>query len=158
MRKKIAAILFSVLCVFSLCGCNKSDDALAEYKANVENFYAEAEASNERINSIDAESETAAEELLDELDYVKTNFQNFADLEVPEEYESVESLADSAAQLMNDAVDMYHSSYEEGTFNEFTAGMAYEKYCRAIETINAIGDILQGKTPQSDNITVTTEE
>lgn len=157
MSKKISTTLLSLLCILALCGCNgSSDDVLAQYKADVENFYAEALSSNERINNINAESETAAEDLLHELDYVKTNFQNFADLEVPEEYSGVESLADSAAQLMSDAVDMYHSSYQDGTFNDFTAGMAYEKYCRAIDTINCIGDILQGKTTQNDN--TTTEE
>ena len=157
MRKKLTTALLSLLFICTFCACNKtSDDALAQYKADVENFYAEALSSNERINNIDAESETAAEDLLHELDYVKTNFQNFADLEVPKEYPNVESLADSAAQLMSDAVEMYHSSYQDGTFNDFTAGMAYEKYCRAIETINCIGDILQGKTTSNSN--ATTEE
>ena len=149
MKKKLSTALLLLLIICTFVGCTKSsDNDLAEYKANVENFYAEAIASHNRINAIDAESETAAQDLLNELDYVKTNFQNFADLEVPDEYKSVENLADSAATLMNDAVDMYHASYENGTFNEFTVGMAYEKYCRAINTINSIGDILQGNTSE----------
>lgn len=157
MKKRIFALLLSVLAVFMLTACG-SDTELDKYKKSVEEFYKDAIEINDTINAIDAESEKAPQELLAELDKLNTLFQDFAALEVPQEYAAVESLADEAAAFMNEAVTMYHTSFNEGTFNDFSVGMAYEKYCRAILRINYIGDILQGKTLEGENINVYYED
>lgn len=150
MKKRICALLLSALCVISLVGCG-SDNELDKYRKSVEAFYKDVTEINDNINAIDAESANAPQQLLDELDDLNEVFADFAELDVPEEYMAVESLADEAASFMNEAVTMYHSSFNEGTFNDFSVGMAYEKYCRAIIRINYIGDILQGKDLEGDN-------
>lgn len=157
MKKRICALLLSALCIVSLVGCG-SDNELDKYRKSVETFYKDVTEINDNINAIDAESENAPQQLLDELDDLNEVFQDFAELDVPAEYVAVESLADEAASFMNEAVTMYHSSFNEGTFNDFSVGMAYEKYCRAIIRINYIGDILQGKDLEGENINIYYEE
>lgn len=156
MRKGIC-LLLSVMTLTLFTGCNDTND-LDNYKKEVEAFYADVIEINDSINAIDAESENAPQQLLTELDQLNVVFQDFAELEVPKEYTAVESLADEAASFMNEAVTMYHSSYNDGSFNEFSSGMAYDKYCRAIVRINYIGDILQGKTLEGENIQIYYED
>lgn len=157
MKKKLFALTLSVILAFSLVGCG-ADNELDKYRKSVEEFYEDVVEINDNINAIDAESASAPQELLDELDDLNVLFQEFAELEVPDEYIAVESLADEAAAFMDEAVTLYHSSFTDGTFNDFSVGMAYEKYCRAILRINYIGDILQGKTLEGENINIYYEE
>lgn len=152
MKKRIYSLILLTSTLFILSGCGNSRSELDSYRESVEDFYDEVIAVNDRINSIDAESENAPEELLEELDTLNELFQDFAELEVPEEYMAVESLADEAASFMDESVTLYHSAYSDGTFNSFTAGMAYDKYGRAILRINYIGDILQGKEIDDENV------
>lgn len=157
MKRKLCAVLIAAITIFSFTACGGNNE-LETYRKSVEEFYANAIEINDNINAIDAESEKAPQELLNELDSLNELFQDFADLDVPEEYVAVESLADEAASLMNEAVSLYHSSYSDGTFNEFSVGMAYDKYSRAIIRINYIGDILQGKIPEGENIHIYYED
>lgn len=152
MKKRINSLLLLILIVCTVTGCGNSQSELDNYRKSVEDFYDEVVAVNDRINSIDAEGETAPEELLEELDTLNELFQDFAELEVPDEYMAVESLADEAASFMDESVTLYHSAYSDGTFNSFTAGMAYDKYGRAILRINYIGDILQGKEIEGEGV------
>lgn len=154
MKKRFFLLMLSAITVISLCGCGKSDNELSQYRQEVEKFYEEVSQINDNINSIDAEKENAPDKLLSELDALNAVFQDFADVDVPDEYIAAESLADEAASFMNEAVSMYHSSFSEGTFNEFSSSMAYDKYCRAILRINYIGDLLQGKPLEGEGVNV----
>lgn len=154
MKKRFFLLMLSAITVISLCGCGKSDNELSQYRQEVEKFYEEVSQINDNINSIDAEKENAPDKLLSELDALNAVFQDFADVDVPDEYMAAESLADEAASFMNEAVSMYHSSFSEGTFNEFSSSMAYDKYCRAILRINYIGDLLQGKPLEGEGVNV----
>ena len=151
MKKRFCAFILCLAAICTLCACGDTNE-LDSYRKSVEDFYAEAIEINDNINAIDAESEKAPQQLLIELDQLNALFQDFAALEVPKEYKAVESLADEASALMNEAVSLYHSSYNEGSFDEFSSGMAYDKYNRAIVRINYIGDILQGKTPEGEDV------
>lgn len=158
MKKRICVLVLVLTVTFTLFGCQNSQNELDNYRQSVEEFYDEVIAVNDRINAIDAESDNAPQELLDELDTLNQLFQDFAELEVPKEYAAAESLADEAASFMNESVTLYHSSYTDGTFNEFSVGMAYDKYCRSILRINYIGDILQGKPIDDENINIYYED
>lgn len=159
MKKRFFTLLLSVAMTASfLTGCGSDDNELDSYRSSVEAFYDDVVQINDNINAIDAESDNAPQKLLDELDDLNGIFHDFAALDVPREYAAVEDLADEAATFMDEAVALYHSSFNEGSFNDFSAGMAYEKYCRAIVRINYIGDILQGKTLEGDNINIIYEE
>ncbi len=154
MKKRIYSFILLISIVATLTGCGNSKNALDNYRKSVEDFYDEVIAVNDRINAIDAEGENAPEELLNELDTLNELFQDFAELEVPKEYIAVESLADEAASFMDESVTLYHSAYSDGTFNSFSAGMAYDKYSRAIIRINYIGDVLQGKEIEGEGVNV----
>lgn len=157
MKKYILLFTVLSLSIFMLTGCN-DDSELNKYQRQVEDFYEELSERNDTINAINSDTQAASAELLDELDKVNAAFKEFANVKVPREYASVESLADEAATLMDEAVTQYHKAFAGETINDFDAAMAYEKYCRAIVRINYIGDILQGKKLEGEGISVIYEE
>ena len=157
MKKVILTLTILAVSVFTLTGCS-DDSELNKYQREVEKFYDELAERNDAINAINSDTQAASSELLDELDKVNVAFKNFADLDVPREYASVESLADEAATLMDEAVTQYHQAFAGETINDFDASMAYEKYCRAIVRINYIGDLFQGKKLEGEGISVIYEE
>lgn len=157
MKKVILTLTILAVSVFTLTGCS-DDSELNKYQREVEKFYDELAERNDAINAINSDTQAASSELLDELDKVNIAFKNFADLDVPREYASVESLADEAATLMDEAVTQYHQAFAGETINDFDASMAYEKYCRAIVRINYIGDLFQGKKLEGEGISVIYEE
>lgn len=157
MKKTLIVLGVLAISLFSFTGCN-DDSELNKYKREVEDFYEELAERNDAINAINSDTQAASSELLDELDKVNVAFKEFAALEVPKEYISVESLADEAATLMDEAVTQYHQAFAGETINDFDAAMAYEKYCRAIIRINYIGDLFQGKKLEGEGISVIYEE
>ncbi len=157
MKKTLIVLGILAISLFSFTGCN-DDSELNKYKREVEDFYEELAERNDAINAINSDTQAASSELLDELDKVNVAFKEFAALEVPKEYISVESLADEAATLMDEAVTQYHQAFAGETINDFDAAMAYEKYCRAIIRINYIGDLFQGKKLEGEGISVIYEE
>ncbi len=157
MKKTLIVLGVLAISLFSFTGCN-DDSELNKYKREVEDFYEELAERNDAINAINSDTQAASSELLDELDKVNVAFKEFAALKVPKEYISVESLADEAATLMDEAVTQYHQAFAGETINDFDAAMAYEKYCRAIIRINYIGDLFQGKKLEGEGISVIYEE
>ncbi len=157
MKKKIALLAVIAFSLIILAGCG-DDSELNKYKKEVEKFYEELSERNDAINAINSDTKAASSELLNELDQVNVAFKEFAALEVPREYASVESLADEAATLMDEAVTQYHAAFAGETINDFDASLAYEKYCRAIVRINYIGDLFQGKKLEGEGISVIYEE
>lgn len=157
MKRKIAVLTIAIFSMFLLVGCG-NDSELNKYKKEVEKFYEEIAERNDAINAINTDNKAASEELLTELDQVNAAFKDFAKLKVPREYASVESLADEASTLMDEAVTQYHTAFAGETINDFDASLAYEKYCRAILRINYIGDIFQGKKLEGENISIIYEE
>jgi len=157
MKKRICSLLLAGLAILTLTACGNESE-LEKYNKEVELFYTDVVACNDRINTIDANTETASAELLEELDTLNELFKDFAELKVPREYASVESLADEASVLMDEAITQYHTAFAGEVVNDFEASLAYEKYCRAIVRINYIGDLLQGKKLEGEGINVIYEE
>ena len=79
-------------------------------------------------------------------------------MEVPEEFISVESLADEAAENMTQAVSLYHSLYESETFDTTIADAANEYYSRANIRLQYIISILHGEIPEGENVTITMDD
>ena len=65
-------------------------------------------ASTSALDAIDPNSETAVTEMFDKLEEINSAFQEMAALEVPEEFSSIEAMADNAAFYMNEALTLYH--------------------------------------------------
>ena len=106
---------------------------------------------------MDAQSDNATDELLGYLDQLDTAFQDFADLDFPEEFDYLESLADEASEYMTTAVESYHDAYSNGGYNELTADYARENYARAYKRIQIIITFLHGEQPEDVNLTTAEE-
>lgn len=157
--KKI--MLFSVLLVCSsslLTGCGKEDEALNQYKENMTTFCESIMAQNDTINAIDPTSDTAVDELLGELDALNEAFTSLADMEVPDEFSAVETLADEAGDYMNEAVSLYHQVFAAEVMEQDTLEIANENYHRSMKRIQYIGDILMGQLPDGDDVSIIYED
>lgn len=153
----ILAIMMALLC---LSGCNtktEEEKELADFSASISAFTAVIKEADEHINAIDATSTEAPSELLEILDGLNEEFKKLSELAVPEQYRSIEDLADEASDNMSNAVSFYHSAYDTGIYNEQDADIAYQYYSRAMIRVQYIGYILVGEVPEGENITVQEE-
>lgn len=140
-------MLIALMSSWVLSGCGR-DAALDTYKQNMEVYFEGLSTLNERINSIDTASDTDGTKLLGYLDQLDSITSQMADLEVPEQFEIVDSLADEASENMSQAVSLYHELYESEEYNQSLADGAYEYYDRANMRIRYIHSILQGNIPE----------
>lgn len=148
------AMMTTILC---LSGCNTKTDEekeLADFSASISSFTSIIKDADEHINAIDVSSVNAPKELLEILDELDTEFKKLAELNVPEQYRSIEKLADEASTNMSNAVSFYHSAYDTGVYNEQDVDIAYQYYTRAMTRVQYIGYILVGEVPEGENITV----
>ncbi len=153
MKKIFLLIISALLLVVSLTGCGE-DPVLTKFKTDVESFCKELATLDASINSIDAQSETAPEELLGYLDQLDQSFKVFAELTPPAEYAYVEGLADEASTYMTTAVASYHEAFGENSYNEYTAEYARENYERAYLRITVILQLLHGEDINIEGVTV----
>lgn len=146
-----------------LSGCgddaNDEEKALADFSASMSDFTEYIKEANDEINGLDVNKKESADELLEILDEMDAEFVKLADLDVPIQYQTVETLADEASANMSQAVAYYHSAYEAEEFDKNTADAAYEYYKHAMIRIEYIGYVLAGdEIPQNDNVTIDYED
>ncbi len=153
----IKNICLIVACIFLLTGCGE-DESLNEYKENMETFFNNVAQINDNMNSIDISGEGYVEEMLGYLDSLNDEVSWMAELEVPEEFESVESLADDASENMSQAVSYYHMAYEAEEFDADMEDAAHQYYDRANTIIQYIITILHGEIPEGEGVTFTQED
>ncbi|MBQ8592454.1 MAG: hypothetical protein IJ485_06900 [Lachnospiraceae bacterium] len=151
-HRLIKLVAISLL-AFCLTGCGKSQ-ALDEYKENVETFASNISEINDNINNIDISSQTRVSDFLYYIDALNEEFIWFAELEVPEQFASIEALADDAEMYMTEAVSLYHRAFETEPLDTALLDTANENYKRANTRIDYIAAILQGKTPEGDGVSV----
>lgn len=153
-HKIVPALLLGALL---LAGCGK-DAALTAFHDDMNGFYESLSAAASALEGIDPSSETAADQLLSQLDQMDVLFQDLAAIEVPADYEdqfgNIEELADEAASYMTEAGSLYHEAYEQASLDESLLMAAEENYSRAMKRVNYIAQLLQGQMPEGDNITV----
>lgn len=157
MRKKIITLLLATCFALGITGCGEDKD-LTKYKTEMDSFFDDVEVIHHKMNSIDKESEAALDELFQCLDELDTEFKLMAAIPVPEEFSSIESLADEASENMTLAVEKYHEAYSNDSYNEYTAATADEYYSRANKRFQYMIDILHGKMPEGEGITITEED
>lgn len=152
-RHMLNSLLTVILLTIFMTGCGR-DEALEEYKTNIETFTTNISDINDRINNIDLSSETHVADFLSCMDELKEEFAWFAELDVPEQFASVESLADDAGEYMAEAVSLYHQAFEAETLDTALLDVASENYKRANKRISYISSILQGEIPEGDGVSV----
>lgn len=154
--KTIKGICAGLICVLMLTACG-SDETLTAYQEDMTTFFEHVAAYNDGMNSIDASSEDAAQQLLGYLDQLESEITWMAELEVPEQFSAVDSLADEADENMKQAVELYHQAYDGEAYDEAVAEAAREYYDRANIRIQYIITILHGEIPEGDGVTYTEE-
>ena len=151
MLKKYALILSLMLCMSVIAGCGEKEE-LTTFKAEMDDFYTEVSAIENAMNEIDEQSENAVSTLLITMEQMSEQFQKLARLEVPEEFISVEELADDAADYMYEAVRLYGEAYEEDYVSDAMIQAAAENYESAMKRINYIAVLLQGEIPEGATV------
>ncbi len=157
MNAKKYTILTVILSALLFAGCAK-DDELTVFRDKFEEFCNNVSTIDTSINSIDADSEEAPGELLSLLDELETEFQELAALDVPEEFEYMESLADEASENMSLAVENYHTAFKSETHDSYAASIAAQYYERAYKRIQYMITFMHGEIPDDENVSVEIEE
>lgn len=155
--KYIIGTLTTVLCL-TACGHTNEEKELADFSSSISSFTASIQDANQQINELDVNDANASQELLSILDGLDEKFKELADLSVPEQYQSIETLADEASENMTNAVSYFHSAYEGEAFDEQNADVAYQYYTRAMVRIEYIGYVLVGEIPENDHVKVQEQE
>lgn len=155
--KYIIGTLTTVLCL-TACGHTNEEKELADFSSSISSFTASIQDANQQINELDVNDANASQELLSILDGLDGKFKELADLSVPEQYQSIETLADEASENMTNAVSYFHSAYEGEAFDEQDADVAYQYYTRAMVRIEYIGYVLVGEIPENDHVKVQEQE
>ena len=154
--KKFGKLVLSLLCALFLTGCGE-DEALDANQADMETFFAHVAEFDENMNAIDISQEDYVEQLLEYLDALDAEVAWMAELEVPEQFSVVDSLADEASENMGQAVSYFHMAYEGEEFSPNYEEAAREYYERANIRIQYIIMLLHGEIPEGEGITYTEE-
>ncbi len=153
MKKNILLLLSMLLLVLTLTGCGE-DPKLTKFKNDMDTFCNDVAEIDAQINNIDASSDSAREELLDCLDRLDETFKVLAAMSIPEEYAYMEALTDEASSYMTTAVEAYHDTYSNSSFNEYTEEYARENYERAYKRITVIIKLLHGEEISDADVTI----
>ena len=161
LKKQALSLIFSVsLTAFLITGCGDSSatDELSAYQASMSTFCDNISYINDQINALDGTGESDVETLLQNLDTLEEQFSQTAELTVPDQFATIDNLADEASENMSMAVSYYHEAYDSGEFNPNYADAAYEYYTRANTRLGYILQILHGEEIIDDNVTYITED
>lgn len=158
LKNKIRMLAAAILTIGILGACGK-DTELEQFKEDIDRFCTNVSNIDTAINSVDVSSENAVSEMLSLLDELNTEFQQFADLDFPEQFDYLEELADEAGDYMEEAVSSYKDAYTNETYDEsmFTAMYQYarENESRAFKRIQIIITFLHGEEPEAVGLTTT---
>ncbi len=154
MQKNRGLLLIALLSFMLLAGCGEKKE-LTEFKENMSLFYDQITDIGDSMKEISPDSEEAVNSLLTLLDAMEAQFQFLADIQVPTEFSTIETLADEAATHMTEAVNYYHQAHEGETFDENLASVASQHYQIAMKRVNYIATLLQGEIPDDPNVIVT---
>lgn len=155
LKIRISAILLSILFLTS-CGRKPSQETM-NYQNDMTYFTNTIVDLGNRINSIDADSETAVAELLYYCDEMETAFLSLTEMEVPEKYADAGILAERASDYMTQAVANYHLAFEGESFDSSALKTANNYYASAVSHLNYIGEVLLGKPVHPEDFTAPTE-
>lgn len=153
MRIKLQINLAVFLAAVLLTACGE-DSALTRFRKSIDDFCTKISEIDTSINNIDAESETAASDLLAYLDDLDLVFQSFSELDFPEEFDYLEELADESSEYMTEAVKSYHEAFGNTSFDEQTAEYARQNYSRAYKRVQIIISFLHGEEPLDPDLTI----
>jgi len=150
LKKYLSLCMAGLMATAMLTGCGQ-DPAITEFKSNIDEFCTKISEIDTSINNIDAEAENAKSLLIDYLENLDREFADFAELDFPEEFDYLESLADESSDYMTEAVNSYKDAFAE-EYNDNIADYAKENYSRAYKRIQIIITFLHGEQPEDVEI------
>lgn len=153
MKNRFLKLISLSLTCLMLTGCGE-DPELSKFKTEMDSFCNEIIEIDAGINSIDAESEDAKDELLRYLNQADDAFRKLSNISIPEEFAYLEDLTDSASEDMTEAVSLYKDAFSNNSFNEYTFDYATEYYQRAYTRLTYIITLLHGEIPDNDDIII----
>ena len=151
MLKRFTLLIALMMSMLVFTGCGEKEE-LTVYEENMKNFYAEISEIENAIAEIDESSENAVNTLLINMEEMAACFQTLANMDVPEEFISIEELADDASAYMDEAVRLYSEAYEEDYVSDALVQAATENYESAMKRINYIAVLLQGEIPEGATV------
>lgn len=154
VKNKVLFFLTTFLCAMGLVGCGGNSE-LKSFKKEIDTFCVNISELDTSINSIDTETGTSSQELLERLDDLDEEFKKLAEIDFPEEFDYLEHLSDEASNYMTEAVSSYHEAFSNSSYNEYTAEYAHENYARAYKRVQIIISFLHGEQPEDSNVTIT---
>ena len=151
-KKHFSLCMAGLFTTAMLTGCGQ-DPAITEFKNEMDAFCTRISEIDSSINSIDAEAENAKSLLIDYLEDLDMEFKDFSELDFPEEFDYLESLADESSSYMTEAVNSYKTAFSE-EYNDDYADYAKENYSRAYKRVQIIITFLHGEQPEDVQITM----
>lgn len=151
MFRRYTLLCGMIFCMTFFMGCGEKEE-LTVFKNNMSEFYEEVSSIESNIASIDESTEDAVSTLLIYMEQMSLQFQHLAEMEVPQEFISVEALADDAFDYMKEAIRLYEEAYEEDYISDPLIQAAAENYISAMKRINYIAVLLQGEIPEGATI------
>ena len=144
---KIILMLVAVLTLSVLfAGCSKNSGkelSVDDYKEKASNFYDKLQDYDKKISSIDSKDKGAVNELLNTLDEMNADFQEFGALEPPKQIPDAKEHAVNAAKLMDTANTYFHHALADDETNTDALANARLNYGNAIIEIKNVGIALQ---------------
>ena len=151
MLRRYTLTIFLLFSMVFFTGCGEKEE-LTTFKEEMDNFYEEVSSIETSIASIDESSEDAVATLLIHLEQMSAQFEQLAQMEIPEEFVSVEELAEDASNYMYEAVRLYGEAYEEDYVSDSLIQAAADNYESAMKRVNYIAVLLQGEIPEGATV------
>lgn len=139
--------IFMLLLCICLCGCGSASTGNTKFINEMSTFCTNISDIDAAINKIEnvTGDETglakAKKDLLYYLDILNDEFKKFANIDFPDEYNNMESIADEASEYMSEAVRCYHIIYEDN-YSDSMENYAKENYSRAYKRVQHIINVI----------------
>lgn len=166
---KLAAMGFLMTAVAAALTACGEDPELAQFRKDVDAFCTDISEIDTAINSLTAvnnldasEADAATDEALNSLERLDTRFQEFAELDFPEEFDYLEPLADEASEYMSTAVSSYRDAFTNDSYDEAAIAAqceyARQNSARAYRRIQIIITFLHGEEPEEMGLSTQPDE
>lgn len=148
-------VIISLLCI-TLTACGNSTNTMnTKFENEINTFCTNVSDIDAAINGItnitadEAGLKTATTQLLGYLDLLNDEFKKLSNIDFPEEYDYLETIADQASDYMTEAVKSYHTTYEDN-YTESMEDYAKENYSRAYKRLQYILNSLNNTTAEEE--------
>lgn len=156
MKKRFLIVAIAAM-MLSFAGCGNTE-TLDNYYDGMQTFNGNIQIITETLELIDADKDSAANQVCTQLDKLVEQFRIMSELEVPKSFEGCDELGDSAYEYMQEADRLYKEWANDENADDQLVTMAKENYERAMQRVTYISIILQGGKPEGDGVTVIEED